>query len=58
MTGIAGATINRAQTQMSVSTVVLKKNFEAEQKFAEAIDQTARNAPPPPGMGRVVDMSV
>jgi hypothetical protein len=54
----AGATLNRAQTQLSVSSVVLKKSFEAEQKFAEAIDEAANKAPPPPGTGKIVDKSV
>jgi hypothetical protein len=53
-----GATLNRAQTQLSVSAVVMKKSFEAEQKFADAIDEAANKAPPPPGIGKSVDISV
>jgi hypothetical protein len=36
----------------------MKKSFEAEQKFADAIDEAANKAPPPPGTGKSVDISV
>jgi|TARA_R110002072_G_scaffold183851_3_gene340094 hypothetical protein len=58
MNSITGATLNKAQTQLSVSSVVLKKTFEADQKFADAIDEAANLPPPPPGTGKIVDKSV
>jgi len=59
MSSIAGATLNKAQTQLSISSVVLKKTFEADQKFADAIDEAAnRPSAPPPGTGKIVDKSV
>lgn len=58
MSSIAGATLDKAQTQLSVSSVVLKKSFEADQKFAEAIDEAANRPAPPPGTGKVVDKRV
>lgn len=53
----ASATINQAQTQLSLTSVVLKKTFEADQAFATAIQETTEKAPPP-GTGTKVNLSV
>jgi len=53
----ASATINQAQTQLSISSVVLKKTFEADRAFATAI-QEATEKVPPPGTGLKVNLTV
>ena len=53
----ADTTINQAQTQLSISSVVLKKTFEADQAFATAIQEAAEKAPPP-GTGLKVNLTV
>jgi len=57
MSSTASATINRAQTQLSVASTVMKKSFEAEQEFATAIKETAEKSPTAKGVGERVDVS-
>ncbi len=53
----ANATLNQAQTQLSLSSVALKKTFEADQAFASAIQEATVKAPPP-GTGTKVNLTV
>ncbi|MBL4864414.1 MAG: hypothetical protein JKY63_05945 [Rhodobiaceae bacterium] len=53
----AGTIINQAQTQLSISSVVLKKTFEADRDFATAIQEASENTPPP-GTGLKVNLTV
>jgi putative motility protein YjfB-like len=57
MSSIAGAALGQAQTQVSLSTAVLKKTIEAEQQFVAEISEAAQKAPPP-GLGDKVDETV
>lgn len=57
MSSIAGAELNQAQTQVSISTTVLKKSFESDQEFASALKETAEKAPPADGTGKTVDVT-
>lgn len=56
MNSNTGATINRAQTQMSLATTVMKKSFEAEKDFASAIKETVAKSPTARGVGEKVDI--
>ncbi|MEQ9519208.1 MAG: putative motility protein [Parvibaculum sp.] len=52
------ATTQQAQAQASVQSVVLKKSFEAEEKFAETIKETSEpQVPRDPDRGQKVDVS-
>jgi|GEM_PF-2961591 len=54
MSSIASASVSQAQTQMSLSTTMLKKAYQAEEEVVATIQEAAQKAPPP-GMGTKVD---
>lgn len=57
MSSIAGAALGQAQAQVTLSTAVLKKAYEAEEEFVAAITEASQKAPPP-GTGTKVDQTV
>lgn len=54
MSSISGAGVSQAQSQMSMSTAMLKKAYQAEEEVVATIQEAAQKAPPE-GMGTKVD---
>ncbi len=57
MSSVSGAALNQAQTQVSITTTVLKKSFEADQEFASELKEAAEKSPPADGTGENVDIT-